>query len=218
MEMRKIIGIIALLLTLTAAGAQAQGNNDGNGSGNMPFDMPEISAPTFPERSVSVTDFGAVGNGTTLCTQAFARAMERLAAEGGGHLIVPRGIWLTGPIVMRSNTDLHLERGAVILFSPDISLYPPVGTVFEGLNARRCQSPVSGMNLTNVAITGEGVIDGNGQRWRPLKRMKTTAGQWQELTAVSGVTSNDGNYWFPDARARTSSSKAAPCSKGTAAL
>ena len=152
--MKKIISIIALLLTLTAAGAQAQGNNDGNGSGNMPFDMPEISAPAFPERSVSVTDFGAVGNGTTLCTQAFARAMERLAAEGGGHLIVPRGIWLTEPIVMRSNTDLHLERGAVILFSPDISLYPPVGTVFEGLNARRCQSPVSGMNLKNVAITG----------------------------------------------------------------
>ncbi len=199
MEMKKIISIIALLLTLTAAGAQAQGNNDGNGSGNMPFDMPEISAPAFPERSVSVTDFGAVGNGTTLCTQAFARAMERLAAEGGGHLIVPRGIWLTGPIVMRSNTDLHLERGAVILFSPDISLYPPVGTVFEGLNARRCQSPVSGMNLKNVAITGEGVIDGNGQRWRPLKRMKTTAGQWQELTAVSGVTVDGGNYWFPDA-------------------
>lgn len=89
-------------------------------------------------------------------------------------MIVPAGVWFTGPIVLKSNIDLHLEKGAVILFSPDVDLYPLVETVFEGLDTRRCQSPVSGRNLENVAITGEGAIDGNGHYWRPLKREKVT--------------------------------------------
>lgn len=59
---------------------------------------------------------------------------------------------------MKSNIDLHLEKGAVILFSPDVDLYPLVETVFEGLDTRRCQSPISGRNLENVAITGEGQL------------------------------------------------------------
>lgn len=151
---------------------------------NLPFDMPQINAPTFPERNVTLTDFGAVGNGTHLCTEAFAKAIDALSAQGGGHLIVPSGIWFTGPIVLKSNIDLHLEKGAVILFSPDVDLYPLVETVFEGLDTRRCQSPISGRNLTNVAITGEGAIDGNGHFWRPLKKGKVTESQWKSALSV----------------------------------
>ena len=163
---------------------------------NLPFDMPQINAPTFPERNVTLTDFGAVGNGTHLCTEAYAKAIDALSAQGGGHLIVPSGIWFTGPIVLKSNIDLHLEKGAVILFSPDVDLYPLVETVFEGLDTRRCQSPISGRNLTNVAITGEGAIDGNGHFWRPLKKGKVTESQWKSALSRGGVFKR-ADYWFP---------------------
>lgn len=163
---------------------------------NLPFNMPQINAPTFPERNVTLTDFGAVGNGTHLCTEAFAKAIDALSAQGGGHLIVPSGIWFTGPIVLKSNIDLHLEKGAVILFSPDVDLYPLVETVFEGLDTRRCQSPISGRNLTNVAITGEGAIDGNGHFWRPLKKGKVTESQWKSALSRGGVFKR-ADYWFP---------------------
>ena len=121
---------------------------------NLPFDMPRVEAPRFPDRTVNLKEFNAVGNGETLCTSAFADAINALSEQGGGHLVVPAGVWLTGPIVLKSNIDLHLEKGAVILFSPDVDLYPLVETVFEGLDTRRCQSPISGRNLENVAITG----------------------------------------------------------------
>ena len=145
---------------------------------------------------MNLADFGAVGNGEELCTAAFAKAIDALAEKGGGHLIVPAGVWFTGPIVLKSNIDLHLEKGAVILFSPDVDLYPLVETVFEGLDTRRCQSPVSGRNLENVAITGEGAIDGNGHYWRPLKREKVTEGVWKQTIARGGVYKRP-TYWFP---------------------
>lgn len=107
---------------------------------NLPFAMPKVEAPRFPDLKVSLPDFGAVGNGVELCTEAFEKAIETLSSRGGGHLIVPAGIWLTGPIVLKSNIDLHIEKGAVVLFSPDVELYPLVETVFEGLDTRRCQS------------------------------------------------------------------------------
>lgn len=86
--------------------------------------MPRVEAPRFPDRTVNLKEFNAVGNGETLCTSAFADAINALSEQGGGHLVVPAGVWLTGPIVLKSNIDLHLEKGAVILFSPDVDLYP----------------------------------------------------------------------------------------------
>jgi len=73
-----------------------------------------------------------VGDGIKLNTNAFAKAMEVLSNKGGGTLIVPKGIWFTGPIVFRSNINLHLEKGAVILFSPDFNLYPIVELYSKG--------------------------------------------------------------------------------------
>ena len=106
---------------------------------HLPFEMPEVMAPQFPDRQVNLKDFGAVGDGIAVNTEAFAKAIDALASQGGGHLVVPAGVWFTGPIVMKSNIDLHLEMGAVILFSADDSLYPIIETSFEGLDTRRCQ-------------------------------------------------------------------------------
>ncbi len=164
----------------------------------LPFEMPVLEYPTFPNNRVSIVDFGGVPDGVTLNTDAFAKAMNALAQKGGGTLNVPSGVWFTGPIVFQSNINMHLEKGALILFSPDFNLYPLVNTVFEGLDTRRCQSPISGRNLQNIAITGEGSINGSGDGWRPLKKGKVTANHWKKVISSGGVV-KDGNYWFPSA-------------------
>ena len=82
-----------------------------------------------------------------------------LRALGGGRVDVPEGVWLTGPIVLKDNIELHVGQNAVIVFSDDKSLYPLVETTFEGLNTLRCQSPLSARGVRNVAVTGCGVID-----------------------------------------------------------
>ncbi|QIK58732.1 glycoside hydrolase family 28 protein [Dysgonomonas sp. HDW5A] len=162
----------------------------------LPFEMPVLDRPTFPANNVSIADYGGVPDGATLNTEAFAKAMQALSQKGGGTLTVPSGIWYTGPIVFQSNINLHLEKGALILFSSDFDLYPLVHTVFEGLDTRRCQSPISGRNLKNIAITGEGSINGSGDAWRPLKKSKVTDSHWQRVIKSGGVV-KDGNYWFP---------------------
>ena len=153
----------------------------------IPFDMPVIDKPTFPNNQVSLADFGAVSDGVSLNTKAFADAIDYLSSKGGGTLNVPSGVWYTGPIVMKSNINLHLEGGALILFSGDESLYETIYTVYEGYEAYRTQSPIYGENLENIAITGEGVIDGNGAEWRQVKRDKTNAGQWKRFVQKSGM-------------------------------
>ncbi|MBR6121982.1 MAG: glycoside hydrolase family 28 protein [Prevotella sp.] len=189
---------IALGLVAASLTTQAASNNPYSiYTSNLPFSMPEISAPTFPNRLAILSDFGAVGNGTQLCTEAFEKAIESLSKQGGGRLVVPRGVWFTGPIVLRSNIDLHLEQGSIILFSGDMSLYPVTEVTYEGKTTRKCQSPISGHDLFNVAITGRGVIDGNGQNWRPLKRFKVTDKQWDKMTRDGGVMSKKQDLWYP---------------------
>ncbi|MBR2207141.1 MAG: glycoside hydrolase family 28 protein [Prevotella sp.] len=164
---------------------------------NLPFEMPEVKAPVIPDNQVCLKDFGADPTGISLCTDAFAQAVESLTAKGGGHLVVPAGVWFTGPIVLKSNIDLHLEMGAVIRFAADETLYPIVKTSFEGLDTRRCQSPLSAVGATNISITGEGVIDGNGQYWRPVKRPKVSEGMWKDVIQRPGGIQLRDDYWVP---------------------
>lgn len=162
---------------------------------DLPFSMPQLQRPVFPDNRLSIADFGGVADGTTLNTEAFAKAMDALSQKGGGTLIVPSGVWFTGPIEFKSNINLHLEKGALILFSPDFDLYPLISTSFEGLDTKRCQSPISGRNLTNIAITGEGSIDGSGQAWRPLKKSKVTDDFWKKVIGSGGIVKD--NIWYP---------------------
>jgi polygalacturonase len=159
--------------------------------------MGEMNAPVIPQRLVALSDFGADGTGSTLCTDAFSKAINALSEQGGGHLVVPQGVWLTGPIVLKSNIDLNLQKGAVILFAPDENLYPLIKTSFEGLDTRRCQSPISANGATNISITGEGVIDGNGQYWRPVKKAKVTESHWKRLMEIPGSVEMKKDYWVP---------------------
>jgi polygalacturonase len=163
---------------------------------NLPFEMPRVQAPVFPNREVQITQYGGVGDGITLNTKAFADAMTDLSGKGGGKLIVPSGIWYTGPVVFQSNVNLHLEKGALILFTTDINAYPIIETSYEGIAAQRCQSPISGHNLENIAITGEGSINGQGEAWRPLKREKVTESHWKNVVQSGGILLTP-NLWVP---------------------
>lgn len=162
----------------------------------LQFEMPSVEAPAFPANAVSLTDFGAVADGVTLNTDAFAKAIDHLSNLGGGTLNVPAGVWLTGPIVLKSNINLHLDGGALITFSPDEALYDVQYVVYEGHEAWRTQSPISGRDLVNVAITGDGVIDGNGGAWRPVKKEKISPTDWNRMTSRGGVTLGD-RLWYP---------------------
>lgn len=165
---------------------------------DLPFSMEKIARPQIPDAEVLLTDFGAVGDGVTLNTEAFRRAVDSLSAIGGGHLVVPEGIWLTGPVTLKDNIDLHVTPDAVIRFSPDRSLYPIVETVFEGLDTRRCISPVNAVGAKNISITGGGTIDGMGDAWRQVKKSKMAPSQWKRLLSSGGFTDAKGEIWYPD--------------------
>ncbi|WP_435302851.1 glycoside hydrolase family 28 protein [Flavobacterium aestuarii] len=165
--------------------------------GGIEFKMNKINEPKIPNNSVNIIDFGAVNGGTVLCTEAFAKAIEAVAKKGGGKIIIPPGIWLTGPIILKSNIELHAQRGALIKFSTNKDLYPIIETSFEGLNTWRCISPIYGKNLQNIAFTGNGVYDGSGEAWRMVKKDKLTESQWKNLLASGGVLNDKKNSWYP---------------------
>ncbi len=167
---------------------------------NLPFEMDKVYEPVIPDLSVDITEFGGLGDGEFKNTEAFAKAIESLDSKGGGTLNVPQGVWLTGPITLKSNINLHLEKGALLLFTRDYDDYPLVETIFEGLDTRRCQSPISGRDLKNISITGQGYIDGSGDFWRPVKRQKVTESQWKKFLSRGGVFKRD-DYWFPSPKA-----------------
>ena len=163
----------------------------------LEFEMPEVIQPTFPDYAVRITDFGAVPGGETLNTTAFAEAINAVTEKGGGKVIVPAGIWLTGPIVLKSNINLHTEAGALVLFSRNFDDYPLVSVSFEGLDTYRCVSPITGKELENIAITGSGVFDGSGDAWRPVKKSKLTSSQWKNLVSSGGVLNAKEDTWYP---------------------
>jgi len=164
---------------------------------NLPFEMPLLKTPKFKNNVVKITDFGAVGDGVTLNTDAFTKAIEEVSKKGGGKVVVPSGIWLTGPITLKSNINLYLEKNSLVVFSTNFDLYPIIDANFEGLSTKRCQSPISAFDAENIAITGYGVIDGSGDAWRPVKKDKLTERQFKNFVNSGGVLSADKKMWFP---------------------
>ena len=131
-----------------------------------PFSMPQLARPIFPDRTVDIRDHGAVSGGEKLCTKAFAAAIEACAAEGGGRVLVPEGIWLTGPIHLRSNIELHVSEGAEIRFSRRYEDYLPVVLIQRGGVQCYNYSPlIYAIDCTNIAVTGPGTLDGQGEEW-----------------------------------------------------
>ncbi len=149
-----------------------------------PFDMPTFSDLKIPDKTCNIKDFGAIADETTLNTKAFESAISECADAGGGHIIVPDGVWLTGAIHLKSNTDLHLEENAVILFSENPEDYlPVVFSRFEGMELMNYSPFIYANNCENISISGNGILDGQGEIW--LKWKAIQKGDAQRLYAMA---------------------------------
>ncbi|MDR6805150.1 polygalacturonase [Dyadobacter sp. BE34] len=159
--------------------------------------LPKIQQPVFRKDTLRITAFGAVADGHTLNTKAINQAIESCSKKGGGVVLVPAGLWITGPVVLKSNVNLHLQEGSLLLFTTDKSQYAITEGFYEGKAAARNESPISGKDLENVAITGRGIVDGNGDVWRAVHKTQLTEPQWKEKIASGGVLKDDGKTWYP---------------------
>lgn len=159
--------------------------------------LPKVVVPKFKKDTFNILKYGAVANGYTLNTNAINKAVTDCNKKGGGVVLIPRGLWLTGPIEIKSNVNLHIAADALLQFTDDFNEYPIVLTNWEGLVAYRNQSPLFANNATNIAITGRGIVDGNGDAWRMVKKEKLTASQWKKKTENGGVVSEDKKTWYP---------------------
>lgn len=190
--MKKRVYVIRLFIVLLCAGmlpAYAQQN--------VPRVLPKVQLPSFKKDTFNITKFGAVADGVTLNTASINNAIDACNKKGGGVVLVPTGMWLTGPIVLKSNVNLHLQKNAVLQFTEDFNQYPLVQGNWEGIPQMRNQSPISAANASNFGITGYGIIDGAGDAWRMVKKDKLTESNWKKLINSGGVLSDDKKTWYP---------------------
>jgi polygalacturonase len=159
---------LTLALLLSTGGATVALAAGSDPSGEAAWSMLQqieqhIQLPAIPKRDYQVTDFGALGDGKQDARPAIMAAIEKAAAEGGGRVVLPAGVWLSnGPIVLKSRIDLHVAGGATLLFGPDPKDYlPAVRTRWEGTEMMGYSPLIYARDVEDVAITGKGVIDGN---------------------------------------------------------
>jgi polygalacturonase len=139
----------------------------------LPGILARIRPPVFPERDFPVTRFGAVADERTDATAAFRAAIDACHRAGGGRVVVPPGVFLTGPIHLKSDVNLHVSEDATIRFRRDPAAYLPVVlTRWEGVELMNYSPLVYAYEQTNVAVTGKGTLDGqaDAEHWWPWKR------------------------------------------------
>ncbi|MBO4446895.1 MAG: glycoside hydrolase family 28 protein [Bacteroidales bacterium] len=185
MNLKKIL--FSLIAVLFSASALYAGDYASYYTG-LPLNLPEPQAPAIPDTRVNIADFGAVGDGISMNTEAFAAAVKALEKLGGGHIDVPAGMWLTGPIVLKDRMDLHVGRNAIVLFSPDKTDFLLDGKV---------QPCIGASKRSDISITGDGILDGNGQYWRAVKRSKVSEVEWKDFRRMGGTVTPDEKLWYP---------------------
>ena len=128
-----------------------------------PAILKTISPPAFPQKDFLVTKFGAVGDDKTDCTSAFRKAIEKCHTAGGGRVVVPEGVYLTGALHLLSNVNLYISKEAVVKFSTETKKYLPVVYArWEGVECMNYSPLIYAFEQENIAVTGEGVLDGQG--------------------------------------------------------
>ena len=159
----------------------------------LDVDIKPVQDFQIPDNQVNLKDMGGVADGVTLNTEAIDKAISKLTKLGGGRLTIPEGVWMTGPIMLKDNIELRLQKNAILVFSPDKSLY-----VDPRPNASRALPCIRASKRKNIAITGEGIIDGNGEYWRPVKRSKVSDTEWRQYQErIGGVERDKGQLWYP---------------------
>ncbi|HEX8560765.1 MAG TPA: glycosyl hydrolase family 28 protein [Pyrinomonadaceae bacterium] len=159
---------------LARAASQAGGAAPGGGDpwARVPEILKRIKPPVFPKRDFDVTKHGAVADGRTDCAEAFRKAIAACHKAGGGRVVVPAGVFLTGPIHLLSNVNLHVSEGATVKFSQDPKAYLPlVFTRWEGMELMNYSPFIYAFGQKNIAVTGTGTLDGNSddEHWWPWK-------------------------------------------------
>ena len=158
--MKKYISSIILLL-FTALQVNAQITNNNVSWATADEILSHIKEPTFQDKDFDITKYGAVEGGQTDCTDAIRKAIDACNAAGGGRVIVPEGTYLTGAIRLKSNVNLHVVKGATLLFKTDPAAYlPVVYTRWEGIECMNYSPFIYAFEQTNIAVTGEGTLDG----------------------------------------------------------
>jgi polygalacturonase len=127
----------------------------------VPKILARIKPPKFRNHDFDITKFGAVGDNKTDCTEAFSKAIAACSSKHGGRVVVPKGEFLTGAITLKSNVNLYVSDGATIRFSRDPAKYPLVFTRYEGTELMNYSPFIYAFEQQNIAITGQGTIDGN---------------------------------------------------------
>lgn len=164
--------------------------------------LPKINRPVFKADTINIVNYGAVANGSTLNTKAINNAIAQCSAGGGGVVLIPDGYWLSGPIYLKNNVNLHLSNNAFLQFTADFNQYKIIEGNYEGKPSARNESPIMAVGLQNIAITGNGIIDGNGDAWRMVNRDQLTEREWKAKIASGGLVSTDNKVWFPSAKTK----------------
>lgn len=170
-----------------------------------PFAMPQLKRPVFPNRTFTITDYGAVAGGTIKNTEAFRKAIAACHTAGGGKVVVPAGKWLTGPIHLKSKVHLYLSAGSEIFFSDRFEDYlPVVFTRWEGVECYNYSPLIYAKDCENIAITGSGLLNGNGARWWGWQKQSLTNGVIERLLTAQarGIAVKDRVFGTPEDRLR----------------
>lgn len=172
MNRQAIIRLFAALFLCGFWGTQnavAQKNNPWKQVNKI---VSNIKPPVFADRDFVITKYGAVGDGVSNCCMAIKNAIEACNRAGGGRVVVQAGNYCTGPVYLKSNVNLHLEKGATLLFSTNPDDYLPlVFTRWEGIELMNYSPLIYAYKEHNIAITGEGTLDGqaSNKNWWPWK-------------------------------------------------
>ena len=201
--MKKYLSVICAALLMTACATKPEYQTTCQAdidqlTRSASFDMPRVMLPQFPDRTYNVLNYGADPTSFTLSTEAIQQAIDECTSQGGGTVVIPEGIYTTGPITLRSNVRLYTAPNSFVLFSHDLDLYEIYDDWFEGLPTKRCTSPLNAFNAENIAITGHGTFNGNGDWWRPLKKVKMADVQWKAHLREKGGIVTEKNIWYPD--------------------
>ena len=175
----------------------------------LPIELERVEDWSIPEKRVSVLDYKNRCEKTyfkdwdgkeyfQIWTRAINEAVSELSSAGGGHLVFPQGTYLSGPIILQDNVELFLEEGATLLASPDKSLYYRQKEKTDFIYAK---------NARNIAVSGKGRIDGNGEFWWPIAKEKIEKSMekseaekyWKNCLSRGGLLqeSNKGETWWP---------------------